>query len=81
MRYGWTIPKFVGNAVARNRFKRWCREYVRCNQPDFLDKSMDVNFVLRKQSKEFYKNLDHKSFDQSISQAYTLLKKKDGKSA
>lgn len=29
LRFGWIIPKKVGNAVQRNKIKRWCRVIVR----------------------------------------------------
>lgn len=32
--FGWTIPKAVGGAVVRNKFKRWIREYFQM-QLDF----------------------------------------------
>lgn len=74
-RYGWTVPKFVGNAVVRNRFKRWCREYVRCHKSDLEQNHFDVNFVVKRNKKGFYKSVSHEQFDQALKKAFNGLKK------
>lgn len=63
IRFGWTLPKYVGLAVTRNRIKRWCREIVR----DILrespkELSLDINIVLKKQNREFYKSMTYDKF-------------------
>ena len=32
-RYGWTLPRYVGSAVLRNKYKRWLRELLRADKP------------------------------------------------
>jgi ribonuclease P protein component len=78
IRYGWTIPKFVGNAVLRNRFKRWYREYARLHGCQSTETGIDMNFVMRRQTKEFYRKLSHKDFDQAVVKACGFLHKKYG---
>jgi ribonuclease P protein component len=34
IRIGITVSSKVGNAVVRNRLKRWVREYVRAHRPE-----------------------------------------------
>ncbi|MCB0421184.1 MAG: ribonuclease P protein component [Bdellovibrionales bacterium] len=75
-RYGWTISKYVGNAVARNRFKRWCREFIRHNSEALENSHLDVNFVLRKKDKDFYKQLSHQDFQTCFETAFLKLKKR-----
>ena len=63
LRFGWTLPRYIGLAVTRNRIKRWCREIIR----DVLKEveevpSLDINIVLRKQNRKFYKNMKYDSF-------------------
>jgi len=65
-RCGWTIPKYVGSAVTRNRIRRWCREFFRAAVNEGWDPSVDMNLVIRKQDKEFYKKLEHGSFKRSL---------------
>jgi ribonuclease P protein component len=64
LRLGWTISRQVGNAVTRNKFKRWCREYFRLNLcgKDVVS-GMDINVVFRPCSKDFYKKLSRKELE------------------
>jgi ribonuclease P protein component len=65
LRCGWTLPRQIGTAVVRNRFRRWGREYLRkWSKP--LNKGLDLNLVFKRKDKEFYKNLDHKEFDEAL---------------
>jgi ribonuclease P protein component len=65
LRWGWSISKKVGNAVTRNRLKRWGREFVReCNKSGY-----DINFIFKNKGKDFYKQLSHKQFDEALQRA------------
>lgn len=65
-RCGWTIPKYVGSAVTRNRIRRWCREFFRKAVDEGWDPSIDMNLVIRKQDKQFYRELTFDSFKKSL---------------
>ncbi len=64
IRCGWTIPSHIGNAVIRNRMKRWGREFwrnwIRARE---LHSGVDVNFVFKRRPNDFYKTLTHEKFD------------------
>lgn len=67
-RIGWTVSRFVGNAVLRNRLKRWSREYFRnALQNGELNSGMDINVIFRPSKDEFYKNLSHNDLDKQLS--------------
>ena len=73
-RFGWTLPKYVGVAVVRNRMRRWCREVVRevvKSDPNFP--LLDVNVVLRRRDKEFYKSMKYDKFKNTLQGALQKL--------
>ena len=74
MRFGWTLPKFVGTAVTRNRLKRWCREYLR-KKALKDEKSLDINFVFKRTNKDFYKNLNYEELDKTFNRFFRKLSK------
>ncbi|MCP4104267.1 MAG: ribonuclease P protein component [Desulfobacteraceae bacterium] len=49
MRLGVTVTKKVGQAVTRNRIKRYCREYFRLNRHNISGK-WDVNIIAKKET-------------------------------
>ena len=67
LRWGWTLSKKVGNAVTRNRLKRWGREFVR----EFAENDIDINFIFKIKDKEFYKNLSRQEFSKSFEKAFS----------
>ena len=68
LRFGLTIPRFVGNAVLRNKLKRWCRESFRHMKDSDLP-SLDVNVVMKKKDKDFYTKLTYAEFTRSFKKA------------
>jgi ribonuclease P protein component len=66
LRWGWSISKKVGNAVTRNRLKRWGKEFVR----EFNKNGMDINFIFKIKDKEFYKKLSHHEFDEAFRKVF-----------
>ena len=64
VRLGCTLPRYVGNAVTRNRLRRWCKEYLRHWAANVKDDScMDISLVFRRQQSEFYQQLSHGEID------------------
>ncbi|MCB0361922.1 MAG: ribonuclease P protein component [Bdellovibrionales bacterium] len=74
-RFGWTIPRYVGVAVVRNRFRRWCREYFR-NTEHGLEATYDINVVFRRKDKEFYKNVRHEEVFEILDRAVSQMGKR-----
>jgi ribonuclease P protein component len=76
---GWTIPKYVGKAVLRNKFKRWLRELL--EQKRGLDNRLikdtyNLNFIFRKKNQEFYSNLGFEEFNKIILEVVGKIEKK-----
>ena len=46
-RIGFTVSKRVGNAVIRNRIKRWLREYTRQRREAFVPPGCDVVVIAK----------------------------------
>jgi len=75
-RVGWTLPKFVGPAVVRNRLRRWGRERVRVWDFDQWSESLDFNFVFKKKAADFYKNLSREDFGTAFIRAFEKVRRK-----
>lgn len=75
LRCGWTFPKYVGNAVVRNRLKRWSREYLRTYGEKALKSPVDFNLVLLRQKKDFYKNVDRADYLKQFDKALKVIEK------
>lgn len=73
-RIGTTISSKVGNAVLRNKLKRWVRTYHRKDSSDLKFKSIDFNFIF-KPNKQIYKELDYKQFSVCVSKAVEKIKR------
>lgn len=56
-RLGITVSRHVGNAVVRNRLKRYLKEYFRHNKYKFYD--FDYSFIARRSSRYLsYNDID-----------------------
>lgn len=64
LRYGIILSRKVGNSVTRNKLRRWCREFIRSNYKQFGH--IDLNLIFKPMEKDFFKNLDHKAFLQTM---------------
>lgn len=73
VRLGLTLPKKVGNAVTRNKLKRWCREYVRLRQ--FEIENTDIHIFFRPQKKPFYQEMKHRDLDGKLQKAWNKIRK------
>ena len=75
-RYGWTIPRYVGIAVIRNRYRRWCREFFR-QSPEAVNGLYDVNIIFRRADKGFYRNVRQKEFFKVLLRALRQVEKQN----
>jgi ribonuclease P protein component len=73
VRCAWTISRNVGNAVVRNRLRRWGREFLRpwlsnraLTRSNRQPCGLDFNLIFKKRDKEFYRELDHAELDQVL---------------
>ena len=69
---GWTIPAYVGTAVVRNRLKRWIREYLKTLKEN---PGVDVNFILRRKSPEFFRKVGRQDLYEALDFAFKRLRK------
>ncbi len=75
-RYGMTFSKKIGNAVLRNKLKRWTRDFFKCHFLLFKDVSFEANIIIRThQNKDYYKKIDRKQFDEALFKFSQLLSK------
>jgi len=69
LRFGISVPKTVGTAVIRNRFKRWAKAVFNSykDSPQHLD--IHIFMGSRTKKKEDFKNLKHDVYDKQMKNA------------
>jgi ribonuclease P protein component len=75
---GWTVPKYVGNAVLRNKFKRWLREILENKKQMTLklsEKHYSLNLILRKKNASFYQDVKFEEFERAVLNGLRKIKK------
>lgn len=65
VRCAWTISRQTAPSVIRNRLRRWGREFFRQWSKAF-EGGVDFNLILKRQSPEFYREMKHQEFDQTL---------------
>jgi ribonuclease P protein component len=74
VRCGWTIPRQIGPAVLRNRFRRWGKEYLRKWTAE-NSYSLDLNLIFKRKEPGFYKSVSHKDFDGAMEKLAAKLQR------
>lgn len=69
LRWAWTISKKVGNAVTRNRLKRWGRDFVR----EFSENDIDINFIFKTKESNFYSELSRDEFNSAFDKVFSKV--------
>lgn len=74
-RCGWTCPKSVGNAVIRNRLKRWSRQWCRSKLKSLATAgaeppNVDLNLGFRSMPEGFYRRLKYSEFCLAMDRAW-----------
>lgn len=73
LRIGFTASAKIGNAIIRNRLKRWSREFLRRQK----SLSIDANFVfLKPREANLYKDLKHDDFDKLLEKAWKHIQRR-----
>lgn len=74
-RVGWTISKAVGNAVLRNKLKRYSREFFREDDHQKSDKKVDVNLVFLKSGSAQFRNMNYNEFKKLLQPSWIKITK------
>jgi ribonuclease P protein component len=77
-RCGWTISRKVGNAVVRNKLKRWSRVFFResLKRNALADIPLDLNLVFLQRDAGFYRNLKYREFEFIMNKGMAQIAKK-----
>lgn len=76
LRLGVTSGRKVGNAVLRNRLKRWCKVYVRSLKQSGRDFEIDINIIFRPSKEGFYAEVQYSDFAQAMDKVFNYIGKK-----
>jgi ribonuclease P protein component len=71
LRFGFTATRKMGNAVVRNKLRRWCREFFRKQENKV---GVDLNIlVLESKKPNFFKELKHEQLEIVLENAYKKI--------
>ena len=71
LRLGFTAGRKIGNAVVRNKLRRWCKEFFRKQKGEV---SVDVNLLfLDSRKRSFYKDLKHEQLEEVLKNVYNKI--------
>ena len=70
LKVGWTLPRKMGGAVVRNRFKRWLKTLLKQEKGLFFH----INFVFTSADKSFMKTMTYERFSDEFKRAVQKLK-------
>ncbi len=76
LRLGVTSGRKVGNAVLRNRLKRWCKVYVRSLMQSGRGFEIDINIIFRSSKEEFYTHIKYSDFAEAMDKVFLHIGKK-----
>ena len=69
-RFALFFPKWTGNAVQRNRFKRWTRHFLREKK---WTGGLDLLLGFEKREKDFYKMMNYKKICSGFEKLASVL--------
>lgn len=75
MRFGVTASRKVGNAVVRNKLKRWSKEYFRVSLVAEKPLEIDINIIFKPMEANFYKGLAHGEFVKAMDRGLETVRK------
>ncbi len=76
MRCGWTLPRYIGSAVIRNRLKRWSRVYFKALLNSGEEIPVDVNLVFRRAEGDFYRRLNYECFSRILDRGWQQIRRR-----
>ena len=75
--YSWTISKYVGNAVLRNKLKRLCRESVKKNIEHLQDLNLYINIIFPAKKSKMFQSLRFVDIDTAVKEFIKKYKHKN----
>lgn len=73
--FSWTISKKIGNAVLRNKLKRYCRESVRKNHQKLLKYNLLINVIFPYRSKSRFNKLCYQDVEKAVHEFIKIYEK------
>lgn len=74
-RFGVTVNKKVGNAVTRNKIKRWVRYYFSKATFDQNLVGIEMNLIFKQMEDDFYKTVPYVEFKTIMDQFFSKARK------